>query len=389
MSYYEYDNTCDINCGDTFKILPVELKKRNCRNVFLFNNAGSDKTVSQKIKTALKENDIEIKAVYTETKQVALTDTVNKLINLYHANGCDSILVYGTPNVIYLAKAVKLLAVSNRSDIKSLEGMNNITEKQKVPMIVISNDYGSGTEVTRAVVIHDDERNYYTYINRCCLPDVCILDPTIMSNASYADIYSGIIDNLAHSIESYTSRIANEITQSFSLSAIAKLKNNFEKRLLGEKDEKTILEMKECSILAATAFSNAFGGLAHAIAHALSQHTGLSHAKAISLVLPSVLEFNAKFNSEEYSELLYYLAGKEIYLACEKSKRSDAFVKYVRDIVAQYSKGANFPSKLTEIGLDEHSLEKIAESALCDSSFMVNKGTINKGNILDILKRLL
>lgn len=389
MNYYEYNNTCDICCGDTLKILPVELKKNGCRNVFLLNNAASDKTFSQKIKTALKENGIEIKAVYSETKSVAMVDTVNKLINLYHTNGCDSILVYGTSNVIYLAKALKLLAVSNRNDIKTLEGMNNVTEKQKVPLVIISNDFGSGTEVTRAVVLHNDERNYYTFINRCCMPEVCIINPKVITDASFTDIYGGIIDSLAHAIESYTSRIANEITQSFSLSAITKLKDNFEKRLLGEKDEKTILGMKEASILAATAFSNAFGGLGHAIAHAISQHTGLSHVKAISLVLPNVLSYNAKNNNAEYSELLYYLAGKEIYLACKKEDRCDAFVKYVGDIVAQYSKMANYPLTLSEIGVNEDYLDKISESALCDSSFMVNRGDTSKADILEILKKLL
>jgi alcohol dehydrogenase len=118
--------------------------------------------------------------------------------------------------------------------------------------------------------------------------------------------------------------------------------------------------------LAGQAFANAPVAAVHALAYPLGGHYHIPHGLSNSLVLPSVLEFNAPDACELYAELAEIVVGGAVAGGAEA--RTAAMIASLRELIDDVA----LPATLRLAGVDEDKLEMLAEDAMLQQRLLVN-----------------
>ena len=141
-------------------------------------------------------------------------------------------------------------------------------------------------------------------------------------------------------------------------------------------------KMHNASCIAGMAFTNAFLGLNHSIAHKLGGEYHIPHGRANAIILPYVIKYNGtkptkfvsfpKYESyiadERYAEIAKRLGLK----TASKEEGVNALVKAVQEL----NEKLNMPKSLKECGVDEQEfmakLDMLADKAFSDQCTGVN-----------------
>lgn len=99
------------------------------------------------------------------------------------------------------------------------------------------------------------------------------------------------LDVLTHAIEAYVSVMASDYTDGLALHAIEMVFTYLEKSYNG--DPLAREKMHNASCIAGMAFTNAFLGLNHSMAHKLGAECHIPHGRANAILLPYVIKYNA------------------------------------------------------------------------------------------------
>ena len=92
------------------------------------------------------------------------------------------------------------------------------------PMVLIPTTAGTGSEATKFTIITDTEKDIKMLLKGDkLLPDLAVLDYSYTLSAPKSVTAATGMDALTHAIESYTSRKANPITDTFALSALKRI----------------------------------------------------------------------------------------------------------------------------------------------------------------------
>ena len=158
---------------------------------------------------------------------------------------------------------------------------------------------GTGSEVTPYAVITDDHTHVkYPLTDYELTPQVAIVDPEfVMTVPKRTCAWSGL-DTLSHALESYVSVMASGFTRPWSLEAIKLVLENLEASYKYDPQHPTLEgelareNMHYAATLAGMAFSNAFLGINHSIAHKLGGEFELPHGLAISIAMQHVIRYN-------------------------------------------------------------------------------------------------
>jgi alcohol dehydrogenase len=118
--------------------------------------------------------------------------------------------------------------------------------------------------------------------------------------------------------------------------------------------------------LAGQAFANAPVAAVHALAYPLGGHYHIPHGLSNSLVLPAVLEFNASDASDLYAELAEIVTGEPITGGAEA--KTTALIDALRQLIDDVS----LPATLQLAGVDEDSLQMLAQDAMLQQRLLVN-----------------
>ena len=169
------------------------------------------------------------------------------------------------------------------------------TMGQKAMMVSIATSAGTGSEVTPFAVITDETTGVkYPLADYELTPDMAIVDAELMMTSPKGLTACAGIDVLVHSIEAYVSIMASEYTNGLALEAIRLVfKYLPDAYNEGTTNVKAREKMAHASCMAGMAFSNAFLGINHSLAHKLGAFHHLPHGMANSLVMNEVIRFNA------------------------------------------------------------------------------------------------
>ena len=247
---------------------------------------------------------------------------------------------------------------------------------QLAKFVAVPTTSGTGSEVTAFAVITDRKNGNIKYplADYALKPDVAIIDPQfVMSLPKSATADTGM-DVLTHALEAYVSNMASDYTDGLALQAMD-LVFDYLKRAYdhGEEDEKAREKMHNASCIAGMAFTNAFLGLNHSMAHKLGGEYHIPHGRANAVLLPYVIKYNATkptkfatFPKYEYfiADEKYAKAARFIGLAGNTTEESvDNLIKAIRQLM----RDLNMPMSIRECGVDEEvfmsGLRKLAENA--------------------------
>ncbi|MCI6276233.1 MAG: bifunctional acetaldehyde-CoA/alcohol dehydrogenase [Clostridium sp.] len=250
---------------------------------------------------------------------------------------------------------------------------------EKAMMVAIATSAGTGSEVTPFAVITDEETGVkYPLADYELTPDMAIVDAELMMTSPKGLTACAGIDVLVHAIEAYVSIMASEYTNGLALEAIRLVFKYLPDAYNdGLTDVKAREKMAHASCMAGMAFSNAFLGICHSMAHKLGAFHHLPHGMANSLLLKEVIKFNATdaptkqaaFAQYKYPNSAYRYARIADYLQLggnTEAEKVEALLKAIEEL----QRKVNMPLTIKEAGVTEEkfneSLEEMVEQAFDD-----------------------
>jgi alcohol dehydrogenase class IV len=226
---------------------------------------------------------------------------------------------------------------------------------------------GTGSEVTPVAVITTGETTKAGVSSPVLLPDVAVLDAALTLGLPPAVTAMTGVDAMVHAIEAYTSRHKkNPLSDNLAIHALTLLSRNIRTAVHEGSNQPARENMLLGACLAGQAFANAPVAAVHALAYPLGGHYHIPHGLSNSLVLPSVLEFNAPNASALYAELAEVVVGAP--LAGGAEAKTAALIAALRELIDDVS----LPATLAQAGVKESDLEMLATDAMLQQRLLVN-----------------
>lgn len=300
----------------------------------------------------------------------------------YVQHECDAIIGVGGGSAIDVAKAAAILA-TNGGHIRDYEGVDQIT-KPLPPLVMVSTTAGSGSDVSQFSIILDEERKKkMTIVSKSLVPDIAIVDPTVLSTKSAKLTASTGLDVLTHAIESFVSIASTPLTDVHAKSAIQLSAQYLRPSVASQHNEFAKDQMAMASLHAGLAFSNAILGAVHAIAHSIGGHYPFLHGDINAVMLPHVMEFNAIAAPEKFHTIASLLGEHTAQLS--PMVASEKAIDNVRQLAIDI--GA--PRTLSGMGFQEASIPTISQIALEDACMITNPRDITADDVSRLLYKAL
>lgn len=253
------------------------------------------------------------------------------------------------------------------------------TMGQKAMMVAIATSAGTGSEVTPFAVITDEQTGVkYPLADYELTPDMAIVDAELMMTSPKGLTACAGVDVLVHALEAYVSIMASEYTNGLALEAIRLVfKYLPDAYSEGTTNVKAREKMAHASCMAGMAFSNAFLGICHSMAHKLGAFHHLPHGMANSLLINEVIKFNscdaptkqAAFAQYKYPNAACRYAKVADYLGLGGNTDAEKVELLVKAIEGLQRK-LNMPMTIKEAGVEEDKfradLDSMVEQAFDD-----------------------
>jgi acetaldehyde dehydrogenase/alcohol dehydrogenase len=230
----------------------------------------------------------------------------------------------------------------------------------KCQLVAIPTTSGTGSEVTGFSVITDKKNNIkYPLADYALTPNVAIVDPQFVMTMPKSITADTGMDVLTHAIEAYVSVLASDYTDGLAMKAIELTFEYLPRSYNDGTDTDAREKMHNASCIAGMAFTNAFLGLNHSMAHKLGGEYHIPHGRANAVLLPHVIAYNGakptKFTSfpkyesyiadEKYAQIAKHL-GLPASTTCEG-------VQSLVNAVNELMKKLNMPMSIKECGVNE------------------------------------
>jgi alcohol dehydrogenase class IV len=291
--------------------------------------------------------------------------TVLAAADMGRSQSVDGVIAVGGGSSMDVAKVVAVL-LGGKQALAQLYGVGN-AQGPRLPLILVPTTAGTGSEVTPVAVITTGETTKAGVSSAVLLPDVAVLDADLTLGLPPAVTAMTGVDAMVHAIEAYTSRHRkNPISDNLAREALRLLSCNIRTAVHDGKNLEARENMLLGACFAGQAFANAPVAAVHALAYPLGGHYHIPHGLSNSLVLPSVLEFNASSACELYAELAEIVVGAPLKGSAEA--KTAAMIQALRDLIDELA----LPATLQAAGVDEDKLEMLAEDAMLQQRLLVN-----------------
>ena len=230
----------------------------------------------------------------------------------------------------------------------------------KAKMVAIPTTSGTGSEVTSFAVITDKEKNKkYPLADYELTPDVAIIDPDLVMTLPKSITADTGMDVLTHALEAYVSVMASDYTDGLAEKSIELVFENLKQAYEHGDDRYAREKMHNASTIAGMAFTNAFLGLNHSIAHKIGGEFHLPHGRTNAILLPYVIKYNAtkptKFVS--FPKYEFYIAAQKYATVAKrlglKAETTEEGVDSLVEAVRNLNESLNIPKSFKEAGIDE------------------------------------
>ena len=213
--------------------------------------------------------------------------------DMYVKNGCKGIIAFGGGSPMDCAKAAAARVVKPNQTVRQMRGYLKV-HKKLPPFFAVPTTAGTGSETTVAAVVSDPETHEKNAINDICLrPKFAVLDPALTIGLPPHITSTTGMDAMTHAVEAYIGKSNTKQTIKQAEKATKLIHANVEKAYNNGKDLEARANMLKGSYWAGCAFTRAYVGYVHAIAHNLGGLYGTPHGLANAVILPYVLDWYA------------------------------------------------------------------------------------------------
>ncbi|MFT8311982.1 MAG: bifunctional acetaldehyde-CoA/alcohol dehydrogenase [Sporolactobacillus sp.] len=246
---------------------------------------------------------------------------------------------------------------------------------KKAKFVAIPTTSGTGSEVTSFSVITDKENDMkYPLADYALTPNVAIIDPEFVMTVPPRVLADSGMDVLTHAIEAYVSNMANDFTDGLCIKAIQLVFKYLPRSYKDSSDKLAKEKMHNASTIAGMAFSNAFLGINHSLAHKLGNEFHLAHGRCCAILLPHVIRYNAqkptKFTS--FPKYKHFIADERYAEIAQiigvGGKTTEESVENLVQAIKKLTQELNMPMSIETNGVSKAAFEKAVEK-MSDRAF--------------------
>ena len=331
--------------------------------------------------------------IFYEVEPDPSLETIQKGVEAMNAFQPDVIIALGGGSAIDAAKGMWLFYEYPDTSFDGLRlkfmdirkrafHFPNLGKKAK--MVAIPTTSGTGSEVTSFSVITDKKSGNIKYplADYELTPDVAIIDPQFVTTMPKSIVADTGMDVLTHAIEAYVSVLASDYTNGLAIKAIELIFKYLPRSYENPNDTVAREKVHNASCIAGMAFTNAFLGINHSLAHKLGGEFNIPHGRANAVLLPYVIEYNSQKPTKftifpKYGEFVadyrYAQIARQLGFGGSTQEEQIAnLIKAVRDLMRKL----NLPMSIKECGVDEAAfmaaVPSLAERAFEDQCTTAN-----------------
>lgn len=328
---------------DSIYLLPDKLKNRNIRKLLIITDKGLVQSGLVSILQDILVSDHFDVVLYDETVANPTVENVESALKLFLKTNCQAIIAIGGGSPIDCAKAVCARVAQPGKTLYQMRGILKVLWKTP-DLIAIPTTAGTGSEVTLASVITDpDKFAKYAITDFPLIPQIAILDPKLTLGLPQFVTATTGMDALTHAVEAYIGQSNTDETRESARKAVRLIFENLIPAFEQGHEIDHRQNMQIAAYHAGLAFTRAYVGYVHAMAHSLGGRYGIPHGLANAVILPYVLE--------AYGSCIYTQLAELADEVSEEFKGKDIASKanYFIQSVKLLNERLNIPQKLKGI----------------------------------------
>ena len=315
-----------------------------------------------KVKAVLTKQNVEF-AEYTDITGEPTDVMVEQGAKKYKESNCDFLIAIGGGSPIDTMKAIGAV-VGNGGEIDDY--MGKTIEKKTPTLVAIPTTAGTGSEATQFTIINNTKENIKMLLSgKVLIPSIAIIDPQFTLTAPKSVTAATGLDALCHAAESYTSRKAQALSKSFSVSAIKRILKYLPICYEDGSNVKAREEMSIAALEAGIAFNNASVTIIHGMSRPIGALYHVPHGLSNAMLIKECFSFALDGAYKEFGNL-----AKEVGVALNSDDDITAAGKMLEAInkLVEICK----VSTLQEFGVDKqdfiNNIPKMAKDAIDSGS---------------------
>ncbi len=343
--------------------------------------------------------------IFSDVESDPSFDTIYKGVEIMREFKPDVIIALGGGSPIDAAKGMWLFYEHPEADAEGMKlkfmDIRKRTYKfpklgTKTKMVAIPTTSGTGSEVTSFAVITDKKLNKkYPLADYELTPDVAIVDPELVMSLPKTITADTGMDVLTHAIEAYVSNMASDFTDGLAEKAAELVVQNLREAYNNGSNRIAREKMHNASTIAGMAFTNAFLGVNHSLAHKIGAEFHLPHGRINAILLPYVIKYNSEKPTKfvSFPKYEYFIADQKYAELARKlgleGKDTKELVNALIEEIKKMNAELNIPKSFKEAGIAEKEfLSKV--DMLADRAFEDQCTTANpRLPLVEELKQIL
>lgn len=342
------------------KKLPVILKNRKIGNVLVV----TDKTIVQlglmgTLLAGLDEKGIRYH-IFDAVEANPSVETIEEARRLYLEHGCGAFLAFGGGSPIDCAKVAAARISNPRKPVKKMRGILHVTHRPPT-VIAVPTTAGTGSETTVAAVVKDTATHEkFAVMDPKLRPRYAILDPELTVGLPPHITAATGMDALIHAVESYIGKGNTKYTAECALKAVNITARWLVRAYEDGGDMEARGQMLIASHHAGNAFTRAYVGYIHAIAHNFGGLYNTPHGLANAIVMPYVLEY---YGGKIYPRLAELADAAGVSRpGQDQTRKAEAFLAWLKEL----KKALGIPEHFD--ALEEKDIPLIVERTLREAN---------------------
>ena len=230
-------------------------------------------------------------AVFDDVQPNPTIQNVEDGRQAYKDNNCQAIIAFGGGSPIDCAKIIGARIANPYLSVRMMKGLFRVVLPIP-PFFCVPTTAGTGSETTVAAVITDPASHGKFAINDLKLiPKIAVLDPELTVGLPPHITATTGMDALTHAVEAYIGLNGTPFSDENAERATKLIFENLEEAYRNGSNLEARHQMALASYYGGAAFTRAYVGYVHAIAHKLGGMYGVPHGLANAVILPYVLRF--------------------------------------------------------------------------------------------------